>query len=138
MLSLQLGRHRLWLAPALLAVPAVLAAQAATITGHVKSDAGAPLLGVTVSIPGLGVGSTTRDDGQYTFTVPASRITGQSVTLNARRVGYAPQNASITLAAGTITHRARGFSSFFTNSASDDAPVAPSFTSDSTAAAERS
>ena len=89
---------------ALLAMPASLFAQAATIAGHVTSDAGAPLIGVTVSIPGLGVGSTTREDGRYTFTVPASRVTGQSVTLNARRVGYAPQNASITLSAGTITH----------------------------------
>ena len=34
-----------------------------------------------------------------------------------------------TKAAGTIRQMARGFSSFFTNSASDDAPVAPSLTS---------
>jgi TonB-linked SusC/RagA family outer membrane protein len=104
MRSLQFGWRRLRFAPALLAVPASLFAQTATITGHVTTDGGTPLVGVTVSLPGLGVGSATRDDGQYTFTVPASRITGQVATLNARRVGYAPQSASITLAAGTITH----------------------------------
>jgi len=46
----------------------------------------------------------TQEDGLYSFTVPAQRVSGQTVTLTARRVGYAPQNAQITLAAGTITH----------------------------------
>src|SRR5262249_47114436 len=104
MQSLQFRWCRALACAALLAAPASLLAQAATITGHVTSEAGTPLVGVTVSIPGLGVGSTTRDDGQYTFTVPASRITGQTATLNARHVGYAPQNASITLTAVTISH----------------------------------
>ena len=104
MQGLQLRWCRSLLVPALLALPAALVAQAATITGRVTGDGGAPLIGVTVSIPGLGVGSTTRDDGQYTFTVPAGRVTGQMVTLNARRVGYTPQNATITLSAGTISH----------------------------------
>src|SRR5689334_24085962 len=74
----------------------------ATVTGHVTNVAGQPLPGVTVSITGMGVGSISRDDGLYTFTVPAARATGQTVTLNARRVGYSPQNATITLNAGTI------------------------------------
>src|SRR4051812_3368558 len=89
---------------ALFARVGILAAQGATVTGHVTNAAGQPLPGVTVSITGMGVGSITRDDGLYTFTVPAARVTGQAVTLIARRVGYAPQNAQITLAAGTITH----------------------------------
>ena len=87
-----------------LVIPISLHAQAATVTGHVASNTGAPIVGVTVSIVDLGVGSVTRADGQYSFTVPATRVTGQSVTLNARRVGYSPQNATITLSAGTITH----------------------------------
>jgi TonB-linked SusC/RagA family outer membrane protein len=94
---------------ALFARVAPLSAQAgagagATVTGHVTNVAGQPLPGVTVSITGMGVGSITRDDGLYTFTVPAARVTGQTVTLNARRVGYSPQNVTITLNAGTITH----------------------------------
>jgi TonB-linked SusC/RagA family outer membrane protein len=81
-----------------------LVAQGATITGHVTNVGGQPLAGVTVSITGMGLGAITRDDGLYTFTVPAGRLTGQAATLNARRVGYSPQNFVITLSAGTIAH----------------------------------
>ena len=104
MLQLQFRFRRTFTFAALLSVPAALVAQTATIKGRVTSDAGAPLVAVTVSIPGLGVGTASGNDGQYTFTVPASRVTGQSVTLNARRVGYAPQNAAITLSPGAIVH----------------------------------
>jgi TonB-linked SusC/RagA family outer membrane protein len=89
---------------ALFVFPSVVVAQGATITGHVTSSTGTPLPSVNVSITGMGIGTITREDGLYTFTVPASRVSGQTVTLNARRVGYAPQNAQITLSAGTITH----------------------------------
>ena len=43
-----------------------------------------------------------------------------------------------TKAAGTMRQTARGLASFFTNSATGDAPVAPSLTSVSTAWGERS
>jgi len=89
---------------ALLARVAPVAAQGATITGHVTNIGGQPLGGVTVSVTGMGLGAITRDDGLYTFTVPAARVTGQVVNLNARRVGYSPQNVAVTLNAGTITH----------------------------------
>lgn len=92
------------LCAALLGAPVALVAQGATVTGHVTTAGGAPLTGVTVSIAGQGVGSVTRDDGLYSFTVPGASATGQTVTLNARRVGFAPQNAQITLGAGTVTH----------------------------------
>ena len=82
---------------ALLARVTPLVAQGATVTGHVTNVGGQPLAGVTVSITGMGLGATTRDDGLYTFTVPAGRVTGQVVNLNARRVGYSPQNVAITL-----------------------------------------
>src|SRR5215831_2751308 len=105
MQPLQFRWRRIAALPAMLALPASLAAQAATVTGHVTGETGAPLVGVTVSIAGLGVGSATRDDGLYTFTVPASRVSGQSVTLTARQVGYTQATASITLTpGGTITH----------------------------------
>src|SRR3954454_10059397 len=55
---------------AILAVPATLAAQGATITGHVTSSTGTPLPAVTVSIAGMGLGTITREDGLYSFTVP--------------------------------------------------------------------
>jgi len=100
----QLRRCGASLLVALSAPVASLAAQAATVTGHVTNAGGQPLAGVTVSITGMGLGAITRDDGLYTFTVPAARVTGQVANLNARRVGYSPQNVAITLNAGTITH----------------------------------
>src|SRR5947209_7063624 len=96
--------HRLLAVFALAVLPARLVSQGATITGHVTAEGGVPLTGVTVSINGMGLGSMTGPDGIYSFTVPAARVTGQTVTLTARRVGYAAQTAPITLAAGTITH----------------------------------
>src|SRR5205823_626628 len=74
----------------------------ATITGRVSGESG-PLAAVAVSIPELGAGGVTRDDGRYSFTVPAARVQRQSVTLTARRVGYRPQSVRITLSGGTIT-----------------------------------
>ncbi len=86
------------------AFPGALAAQdAATVTGRVTNETGSPLAAVAVSISGLGLGSLTRDDGTYSFVVPANRVTGQTVSLLARRVGYTPATAQVTLRAGTIT-----------------------------------
>ena len=79
-------------------VPAMASAQqAATVSGRVTNEAAAPVPGASVSIPALGVGSYTSNDGRYTFTVPANRVTGQSVSLVARRIGYTPITASVTL-----------------------------------------
>jgi TonB-linked SusC/RagA family outer membrane protein len=89
---------------ALPVLPALALGQGATITGHVTAEGGVPIPGASVSITGMGLGSITGADGVYSFTVPASRLTNQTVTLGARRVGYSPQTAQITLSSGTITH----------------------------------
>jgi TonB-linked SusC/RagA family outer membrane protein len=89
---------------ALPALPAQLLSQGATITGHVTAEGGVPIAGVSVSITGMGLGSITDQAGLYSFTVPSTRLTNQTVTLGARRVGYTPQTAQVTLSAGTITH----------------------------------
>ena len=81
----------------------VLAQEAATVTGRVSSAAGTPVASASVFIQDLGVGSQTGPDGRYSFTVPAARISGQTVTLTARLVGYTPSSAQITLRGGTIT-----------------------------------
>jgi TonB-linked SusC/RagA family outer membrane protein len=70
----------------------------------VTNEAAAPVPGASVSIPALGVGSYTSNDGRYTFTVPANRVTGQSVSLVARRIGYTPVTASVTLSGTSVTH----------------------------------
>jgi TonB-linked SusC/RagA family outer membrane protein len=80
-----------------------IAQDGATITGRVTSEAGAPLQAASVFIEGMNLGALSRDDGQYSFTVPLARVQGQSVTLTARLLGYRSTSAQITLREGTIT-----------------------------------
>src|SRR6266849_8640579 len=75
-----------------------------TLTGTVVSDAGLPLSQVEVAIPSMGLGALSRDDGRYAVVVPGARISGQTVTLIARRLGYKSASAQITLSPGGVTH----------------------------------
>src|SRR5437879_7386008 len=75
-----------------------------TMTGKVTSDAGLPLGQVEVALPTLGLGALSRDDGAYTLVVPGARVSGQTVTLLARRLGYKSQSAQVALAAGGVSH----------------------------------
>jgi hypothetical protein len=99
-------RSALALACATALLPAWASAQqSTTISGRVTSEAGAPLSSVSVFIEGMGgVGTISRDDGRYSFTVPSARVHGQQVTLTARLIGFKAQSAQIALGAGTITH----------------------------------
>src|SRR5689334_22187503 len=104
---MQLTRSRLVpiILGAVLALPALLAAQEpVTITGKVTSDAGQPLAQVEVAIPTMGLGALSKDDGVYTLVVPGARVSGQTVTLTARRLGYKSQSAQVTLTAGGVSH----------------------------------
>ena len=99
--SMKIPRMFLLLAVALL-LPGLAAAQGATITGTVRTEAGAPLPSVSVLLEGTNIGATTRDDGTYTISVPATSVNGQTARLIARRIGYRQGSATITLATGTI------------------------------------
>lgn len=84
-------------------LPVLAAAQqSATVTGRVTGEGGVGLANVAVSISDLGVGANTRDDGTYSLNIPSARVSGQAVTISARRVGYKPKSARITLSGGTI------------------------------------
>lgn len=84
--------------------PAVALAQGATtIQGRVTNEVGAPLQGASVTIPALGVGTYSQEDGRYTLTVPAARSTSEIARLVARRIGYQARNVSVNLAGGTVT-----------------------------------
>jgi len=90
---------------ALIALPPLLQAQGqepATITGRVTS-AGQPLGQVEVAIPNMGLGGVTKDDGRYTIVVPAARVSGQSVTMVARLLGYRAQSAQVRIISGALT-----------------------------------
>ena len=87
-----------------IAVPAIGWAQtAATISGRVTGSGGQPVAGASVFIPALSIGTQTRSDGSYSFSVPAARANGQTVTLTARLLGYTPQSIQLALTGGTIT-----------------------------------
>src|SRR5438876_11636010 len=76
---------------AALATPPALhaqAAQAATLTGLVKSDLGQPLEGANVFITELTISVQTNAQGRYTITIPAERVRNQSVVLRARSISY--------------------------------------------------
>ncbi|MEA2764150.1 MAG: hypothetical protein QOK07_554, partial [Gemmatimonadaceae bacterium] len=83
-----------------LTVSTAFAQDVARVSGRVVSDAGAPLVGASVFIPGMGLGTTTGEDGTYAFVIPAGRATGQTVTLTARTLGYTASSAQITLTPG--------------------------------------
>ena len=72
-------------------LPSLLAAQQpVTISGAVTSDAGQPLGQVEVSIPALGMGAFTKDDGRYTIVIPGARVSGQAVAVTAYMIWNRP------------------------------------------------
>jgi len=82
------------------AIPALAQAQSTTVRGTVTGESGTPLQAVSVSIPSLRVGATTNERGEYSFSVPA---TNQQAVMTARRLGFNPRSATITLSAGTVS-----------------------------------
>ena len=86
-----------------LVAPGAAAQEPTTISGRVRSDAGVPLQLATVVVEGMGIGATTRDNGEYTVVIPAARVQGQVVTMSARLIGYRARSVQVTLGPGTIT-----------------------------------
>ena len=83
-------------------VPSVARAQEpTTLTGRVTSSTGAPLPAASVYIESMSLGVLTNDQGRYLIIIPASRATGQTVTLKASLIGRAAEEREITLTPGT-------------------------------------
>ncbi|MGI8509322.1 MAG: SusC/RagA family TonB-linked outer membrane protein [Gemmatimonadaceae bacterium] len=91
------------LAGSMLAAPAVSQAQSATVTGRVTAETGEAIPSATVSTPALNAGATTDDQGRYTFTIPAARLTGGAVTITVRRIGYSAKSIGVTPRLGATT-----------------------------------
>jgi TonB-linked SusC/RagA family outer membrane protein len=85
---------------AALTATTAFAQDGARVSGRVVGETGAPIVGASVFIPGMSLGSTTSDDGSYNFVVPASRANGQTATLTARILGYTPTSVQISLTSG--------------------------------------
>ena len=76
-------------------------AQDVVVTGTVAGGQGEALGGAIVVIDEMSLAVATTVKGTYSLTVPASKVHGQTVTIRARYIGYAPTAAQITLNAGT-------------------------------------
>lgn len=72
---------------------------AGTITGTVTGDAGQPLSGVQIVVPGRGIGAITAADGRFTI----GRVEPGTYTLRAQRIGYAPESFQVTVVAGQMS-----------------------------------
>ena len=81
-------------------VPAVARAQEATIVSGQVSTRGAPVVGASVSIPSLRLGTTSDGKGMYRLTVPASAA--GEVALSVRRIGYVTRSVLVTLTGGQL------------------------------------
>ena len=90
------------LAVVALVTPTLALAQA-VITGRVISEQGQPLAGANVLVSELNISVATNPAGAFTISVPAARVSGQSVTVRARAIGYKPSANPITLSAGSQT-----------------------------------
>lgn len=88
---------------AMIAAPDAQAQQGSNVTGRVTAEGGAPVPFASVVLVGMGLGATTREDGVYSITVPAARVTNQRVDLTVRAIGYQSATQPITLSSGTVT-----------------------------------
>jgi TonB-linked SusC/RagA family outer membrane protein len=86
---------------AALAPAALLAQEAATVSGRVTNAQGQPEPSVLVRIESLNVGAPTGADGTYRLVVPGARLrAGQSVQITATRAGLARVTRTVTLSPG--------------------------------------
>jgi len=101
----QSTRLRRWLTVVLasVGVPAMVFAQGASISGKVTDDNSVPLVGANVTIDALNASVGSNTAGQFTITIPGARVSGQSVVLRVRAIGYTPQTRTITITAGAST-----------------------------------
>src|SRR5688572_21526205 len=85
-------------------LPSWAAAQdPATLSGLVTDETGQPLASATVYIPTMNLGSLTNERGRYILIVPAARVSGQQVDVQAQMIGRASRTQSVTLRSGSIS-----------------------------------
>lgn len=90
---------------ALAALAATAGAQAAaTITGTVTNEQGAPISGANVLIPQLNLGTTAAPNGRYSLALLGADVVGRSFSVTVRFIGYSPVTKQTTIVAGTQTY----------------------------------
>ncbi|MEP6691573.1 MAG: SusC/RagA family TonB-linked outer membrane protein [Gemmatimonadaceae bacterium] len=103
-----MGKVLRWYSAAALALTvsagqAVAQQTAATITGRVISEQSVPIEGANIFITQLGVSVGTNAAGRYRIVIPAERVRGQTVPLQSRSIGFAPETKQVTVRAGEQT-----------------------------------
>lgn len=89
----------------LVAAPAQAQQVTLTVTGTVHSEDDVPIAGAVVQLVGLPFSTVTRNDGSYTLSLPAARITpGQAVRLQARAISYRPSVVNLALDQESLRH----------------------------------
>jgi TonB-linked SusC/RagA family outer membrane protein len=84
--------------------PARAQGQNAVITGKVVNEVGNPIEFANVYVTDLAISVPTNAQGVYTINVAAARVTGNSIALRVRAVGYKPALVAVRLVAGNQTH----------------------------------
>ena len=89
-----------WLVPLLL-LPLRPTAQGIVVVGRVTDEAMQPLPSATISVAGIGRGTQTDSEGRYTLALPTMNR-GDTVVLQARRIGYAPAEQRVWARSDTV------------------------------------
>lgn len=101
-MGIRYRRLLIWTLP-LFVVPLGLHAQEpTTLTGRVIGSEGVPIEAASVYIESMNMGVLTNTQGRYLLIIPASRVTGQTVTLRASIIGRTTQEQEVTLRPGTF------------------------------------
>src|SRR3569833_1064849 len=93
--------------PLLLLFSLFVSAQQRVISGRVTDAAGKGVAGVSVTVKGQSIGTTTSDDGSYSLNIPsnATTLVFSSVGFTSQEVairGNAPLNISLQSTAGNL------------------------------------
>ena len=73
---------------------------AATITGRVTAEGGAPIATAIVSLPSLHLSTTSNEAGDFRLEIPVGRFRAGPDTIRVTRIGYRPLDRPVTLVAG--------------------------------------
>ena len=80
-------------------VPTIARGQA-VVAGSIVGEQGQPLSGAGVQLVELNISSPANASGNFQVTVPSGRVSGQTVVVRARAIGYKPQTRTIILNEG--------------------------------------
>ncbi|MEI9910550.1 MAG: carboxypeptidase-like regulatory domain-containing protein [Bacteroidota bacterium] len=87
-------------------LPVMLVFAQRTITGKITDEAGAPLAGVSVSVKGTRVGTSTNPNGDFSLNVPANTriLIFTSIGFQSREVDISGGNTTVSIRPACISY----------------------------------